>query len=474
MRKFQTIELTNTVEEWVQAFNNNALSAADHTWYLGEMLYNGMLYTGLESIGGVPIKSLSNLNVSTASAQNIELDNFYLYFRDINKILLVDQVTFDLRPYNDGHPHFFYINSKLGFRISQKFAQKDDEILLFRFILQPNEKFSQMYVTAQRFGSNVYDTADEYYLIKGCMPQPAETKMRLKLGNGTIKRSGILFDNHQVPDVYTIEDKEIPFSLRYITNKNQINFSQAVTKLVDTTKILNYKTNVLSTLPDDTFSVQRILYDVYTDCLIMQYGDTEYPDLRTALSSIGNVTYPFPYNELMFIPLGNMFVKSNCTDLSDPEQCIITQQLSTTIDYTQSTFFAQDDYARGRLKVIQGEIKKLEDRMDAVEKRLTDLEDAFDDHIHDYNNPHKVTKSQVGLGNVPNWTGDQFKDYAIGAADKLYVSLTKSESISGNKHFNNQLSTQNNYIKLGNNKLYIGDQPSNPSPGDFWLPNTTI
>lgn len=474
MRKFNTITLTNTVEEWVQAFNNNALSAADHTWYLGEMLFNGMLYTGLESIGGIKLQSLTNLNISSASPQNIELDNFYLYFRDINKILLVDQVTFDLRPFNDGHPHFFYINSELGFRVSQKFSQKANEIMLFRFILQPNEKFSQMYITAQRFGSNVYDTADEYYTIKGCMPQPAPQRMQLKLGDGTIKRSGIKFDMHQVPDILEIEDKPIPFNIRYITNKNQVEFKDTSIKTVITNKILNYHNNVLTTLPDDTYSAQRILYDVYTDCIIMQYGDSQYPDIRTALSAVGNLTYPFPYNELMFIPMGIMFVKSNCTDLSDPEQCIIVQQLTTTIDVTQSTFFAQDDYARGRIKVIQAEIKALEDRMDAIEKRVTDLEDAFDDHVNDFDNPHKVTKTQVGLGNVPNWTGEQFKDNAISAADKLYVSLTKNESISGNKHFNNELSTQNNYIKLGNNKLFIGNQPANPSPGDFWLPNSTI
>jgi len=28
--------------------------------------------------------------------------------------------------------------------------------------------------------------------------------------------------------------------------------------------------------------------------------------------------------------------------------------------------------------------------------------EAFEEHIHDYNNPHQVTKEQIGLGNVPN------------------------------------------------------------------------
>src|SRR5699024_2262284 len=130
MRQFSTIDVTSTIGQWVDAFNNNALASSDHTWYLGEMLYNGILYTGLETIGGIKIKSLTNTAISSVSPQNLELDNFYLYFRDINKVLLVDQVTFDLRPYMDGHPHFFYINSELGFRVSQEFKIEKNEIML--------------------------------------------------------------------------------------------------------------------------------------------------------------------------------------------------------------------------------------------------------------------------------------------------------------------------------------------------------
>ena len=88
-RDFYTVDVSNTIGTWVDAFNNNALASTDHTWYLGEMLYNGLLYTGRETIGGIPIQSLTNLNISSQSPQNLELDNFYLYFRDINKILLL-------------------------------------------------------------------------------------------------------------------------------------------------------------------------------------------------------------------------------------------------------------------------------------------------------------------------------------------------------------------------------------------------
>lgn len=473
MREFNTIELNNTISEWVDAFNANALASSDHTWYLGEMLYNGMLYTGLETIGGVKIESLTNLSISSASPQNLELDNFYLYFRDINKVLLVDQVTFDLRPYNDGHPHFFYVNSELGFRISQEFKIEENEVMLFRFILTPDEVFSQCYITAQRFGSNVYDTADEFYTVKGCVPSP-NTGLQLKLGDGTIKRSGIRFDHHQMPDLVTITDSPIPFNLRYITNANQIDYTQDTTLDVIPNKILNYSSNTLTTINDDQFSVQRILYDVYEDCLIMQYGDTAYPDLQTALTSINNVSYPFPYEELMYIPMGLMFIKGNCTDLSDPEQCILVQQLTTTIDASQSVFFAEDSYARGRITVIENSIEglrelidQINDRIDGVEDSIQEVADDLSAHIRDYNNPHRVTKAQVGLGNVDNVSQASMQ----GTFDGRYVRLTTDQTVYGNKTFANQLATSQQYIMVNGRKLFVGGTPSGQSVGDFWLPD---
>ena len=195
-RNFYAIEVSNTIGDWVNAFNNNALASTDHKQYLNEMLFNGILYTGLETVGGVPIASLTNLNVSSQSPQNIELDNFYIYFRNSSVIKLLDQVTFDLSAYNDGHPHFFYLNSDLGFRVSQDYDQQDDEVQLFRFIITENLIFSQLYITAQRFGSNVYDTAKEYFEVKGCRPKPLNAT-NVKLDNGTIRRSGLKFDYHQ-------------------------------------------------------------------------------------------------------------------------------------------------------------------------------------------------------------------------------------------------------------------------------------
>lgn len=470
-RDFYTITVDNTIGTWVDAFNKNALASSDHTWYLGEMLYNGILYTGRETIGGINIQALTNLNISSKSPQNIELDNFYLYFRDINKVLLLDHVTFDLTPYSTGHPMFFYINSDLGFRVSQQFNQDVNEIMLFRFIITTNGVFSQCYITSQRFGSNVYDTADEYYTIVGCQPLPA-TGLTLKLDNGTIKRSGIRFDYHQAPDVFKVVDNDIPFNLRYITPANKVDFSASTVTNIDPNKYLNYSTNTFSNVPTGKFTVQRILYDVYSNCLIMQYGDGTYDTMQEALSSVNNVTYPFPYESLMFIPLGLMFIKQGCTDLSNPDECILVQHTNTTITSTDSAFFAEDSYARGRLTVIQNDIE-------ALQVWLQNLQNDLTSHTGNYNNPHQVTKAQVGLGKVDNMSYTEIKDSITNDLSNQWIKKNTNDSTSGSLNINgvtipstSTLNNRSSYILINNGqRLYLGTKPSD-APNGSWAIST--
>lgn len=466
-KQFVTIDVTNTIGDWVDAFNRNALASTDHTWYLGEMLFNGMLYTGLETIGGVQVKSLENLNISSQSPQNLELDNFYLYFRNINKIKLLDQKTFDLSPYNTGHPMFFYINSDLGFRVSQEFKQAANEIMLFRFLIGTNGVFKQCYLTSQRFGSNVYDSAGEFYTVQGCQPFPIANSKTIKLDNGTIKRSGIKIDVHQTPDIYEVVDNDIPFNLRYIESDNTVDFDKATVTQVDPDHYLTYASSTLGNVPANKFTVQRILYDVYTDCLIMQYGDGYYNSMQEALSAVNNVTYPFPYGELMFIPLGLMFIKKGATNLSDPDQCLLVQHLNTTTTGTDSAFFAEDSYARGRLALIGNDIAVLQQQ---VQQAINNL----NAHVNNTNNPHSVTKTQVGLGNVDNYSYDTIKQKIQTDLSDHWIKKNVNDSTTGDLTLanvtipsNKVFTASNTYIIVYGQRLYVGSRPSDAPTGSW-------
>lgn len=458
MRKINIIDLQNTVGDFVDAFNNNSLAQSDIQWYLGEMLYNGILYTGLETVGGQELKSFTNLNLSNVSPNNLQFDNLYLYFRDINKILLVDNKTFDLSPFNTGHPMFFYINSGLGFRASQEFNQEDDEILLFRFTISEEGVFQQFYVVSQRFGSSVYDGVGEFYKIDGCVPIQ-HSNLSIKLSNGKIKRSGIIFDNRQSPDILKIEEKNTYYPLRYIEPDNTISYFKATQENVTSNKVLNYTTGEFTIVPAGKFSSQRILYDIYQDCLIMQYGDSYYDDISSAMSSIANLGYPFPYDNLVYIPLGMMFIKSGATDLGDLEQCILLQHTSTSSDSGNALVYAEDIYARGKLGAFQNQIQELVVEISSVDTKLTT-------HKNDKTNPHGVTKSQVGLGKVENLSKADLET----SFDTRYVKKAGNETKQNNLVVTGVLGTNLRYIQVNGIRVYVGSDDGAQRYGDYKLP----
>lgn len=84
------------------------------------------------------------------------------------------------------------------------------------------------------------------------------------------------------------------------------------------------------------------------------------------------------------------------------------------------------------------------------------LEDALNDHIHDYSNPHKVTAEQVGLGKVDN-TSDLEKPISIAVQEALNnINISLSETAKNEdfiKHitdFNNPHNVTKEQIGLGN------------------------
>lgn len=60
----------------------------------------------------------------------------------------------------------------------------------------------------------------------------------------------------------------------------------------------------------------------------------------------------------------------------------------------------------------------LKDALDGLQGQITDNKDAIDNHIADTNNPHSVTKAQVGLGNVDN-TSDADKPISTATQNAL-------------------------------------------------------
>ena len=242
--------------------------------------------------------------------------------------------------------------------------------------------------------------------------------------------------------------------------------------MVNPNKYLNYTTHVLSDVPKGKFTVQRILYDVYSDCLIFQYGDALYDSLSAALSSVNNVSYPFPYESLMFIPVGLLFIEQGTTDLSDVSKAVLVQHLNTTIDPMDSAFFAEDAYARGRLDAIANDIKTLQNE-------LLDLKGQLNSHVGDKSNPHEVTKAQVGLGNVDNFSYNEIKQKIGNDLGDRWIKKNEADSTTGALALNGGVSIDANhtldakatYILVNGQRLYVGTKPNN-APNGSWAIST--
>ena len=173
---------------------------------------------------------------------------------------------------------------------------------------------------------------------------------------------------------------------------------------------------------------------------------------------LNNLDYPFPYDNLVYIPLGIMFIKEGATDLSDPEQCILVQHLNTTVNAGDSAFFAEDSYARGKLILVQ-------QQLDDLKEKLKTTSDSLNAHLQDFNNPHKVTKDQIGLGNVDNVSLDSMTSQF----DSRYVRKAGNETKTENLTVTGELTTTKQYIVVNGRRVYVA-AASGQRVGDYLLP----
>lgn len=88
-------------------------------------------------------------------------------------------------------------------------------------------------------------------------------------------------------------------------------------------------------------------------------------------------------------------------------------------------------------------------------KKGKDTTDKLNTHVLDYNNPHKVTKSQVGLGNVDN-TSDLDKPISTATQNALDKKVSKIDICNHGTQTNPE-STGSKFYRLINNKAFYID-----------------
>lgn len=333
MRDWRTIEVTQTMGEFVDAFNKNSENSKFLDYVIGLILYNGIIYNGDETVGRQPIAPLTNVDLTGISPFNLLIDNFTFYFKETNMIVDVNMLTVNLHDYQDGKLHFLFFKSDLSYRIGDGMFGDADELLFGRFVIGTDGTFNQFYLMAQRCGTGSYESAEEFYSYDdGLFVKGITGTLNLGLTEGQVKRSGIEFNDKVSPDVIDLEYLATDAKpIRYIQSDNTINYLLSTQQSVVTNKYLNYETSTLGDVPAGKYTIQRILFDIYQQTLIIQYGDTVYDDFNTCIQNSGWVKYPAPYDKKIFLPLAILCIKSGTTDLTSSDNIIITRK-GTNVD----------------------------------------------------------------------------------------------------------------------------------------------
>lgn len=499
MRTWEYIDYTNTMKELVDKINKNSDSSKLIDEITGNILSNGVIYQGNETVDGSAVLPLKKVEVSGIVNSDTIFDNFRLYYRDTNCIIDLNKFPIDLLSYKDNKIHFLYIRQDLSYRISDYMFGGADEILLARFAINSDGTWQQLYLMSPRAGAPEYDAADEFYTVDGLFVR-SPGGLELSQTSGSVKRSGIEFSDKISPDIkkfYNLASERVP--IRYVNTYNEIDYTSDVTYNIITNKymvynmnkklryeaeekiqdiqnlyygIKNYSSNianelhialvekadlesltkivktytnyieniytqvnnlyvmlgsetlssvrradlqtntnlvnnyldnylrgsaienlitntqvlainnmvayikhvdtsicdlpledVLQNILDDLagisfdvgsiksvakgkFTIQRVLWDIYDNSLILQYGDTVYDDFESAVEGSSWLQYPAPWGKTIYIPLAIIILKSGITSINDDDETIIIDRRNIYVDQECSDY--ADYIARAR------------------------------------------------------------------------------------------------------------------------------
>lgn len=435
LNDYGSLLLTNTMSDLVEMFNNNSNNAATVDALLAYTIDTGVFRTGQEKVNAMSIGPHNNLDIPFSTLGEVRFSGFLFYFKSLHKVIY-DTLSVDLSSYNDGNIHLLYLKPDITFTVlDSKYTGDDDYLLVARFVIDTNV-VKQFFVTTRNAGTNPFDKSGiTYEVIKGIVPE-AKTGKKVTTSDGVIKYSGINILSETDTDILneTFGGEVIP--LRYITTDNTVNWTaNSVTDII-TNKILNYQTKQFTTVTAGKYICQKAFYDYNTKTFIMQYGSVVYDTYNEALAGASNFNYDEPDWEGLYIPVAVFVIKAGASDLTVAENFHVISitdnsnlSAATAVDPTAQALAnsaliaaqnAQDTADTGVSKADAAQAdatQALSDASDAQDD-ADDANEKIDAHLSDTNNPHNVTKAQVGLGNVNN-TADSEKP--LSTPQKAYV-----------------------------------------------------
>ena len=152
-------------------------------------------------------------------------------------------------------------------------------------------------------------------------------------------------------------------------------------------------------------------------------------------------------------------LESHVADLNNPHQVTKDQVGLGNVDNTS-------DLDKPISNAVQGALDEVKESINSGNTTITD---NLTKHIEDYNNPHKVTKDQVGLGNVDN-TSD--KDKPLSDAAKEAINEVKTLITSSGTDLSNHIKDYTNPHRVTAEQVGLGNV-NNTSDLDKPISNAT-
>ena len=441
---WKTLDYTDTMADLVERFNDNSRFGSNTDEVVSKIINTGVIPTGNEKVNGLAIGPHVNLKTMLPGLSNVQFTGFRFYFKSLNQVFS-DNMNVDLSSYADGSMHFLYLKPDLTFiTLSKPYTGNEDYLYIAKFFATASASINYFFITCPSTGTGAYNCAGmEYQVISGIQPVALED-LALKVTDGVIKYSGIDLASYNT-DVLFETFAGTGNNIRYITsgtNFNKVDWSKQPTTKIITNQKMNYSTGELTPVADNKFSCQKVFYDIGTKDLIIQYGGVAYDSMAEAEAGTTNFKYDAPDGDNTYVPIAVIIIKSGTEDLTlstDFEVVNIAgkslSDIGSAVDATaratanSALTQAQGAYTLANQASTQGttattlatqaDSRSLEAISIIGDITTPDtMKYDLNTHVNNTNNPHNVTKAQVGLGNVDN-TSDANKP--LSTAQKAYV-----------------------------------------------------
>lgn len=249
----------------------------------------------------------------------------------------------------------------------------------------------------------------------------------------------------------------------YIKNINlsvcSIPLENVLQEIQDGLDKITYNAGEIKNVIAGKFTIQRILWDVYEQSLIVQYGDTVYDSFNQAVEGTGLVAYPAPFGKTIYIPMAIMIVKSGATSINNDAECIIIDRRWEVVDqemtdYADYVARAKSDKALTQVtNIINGTIAaKKADSLKCTVNGSTTYKDG--DYFLDYNNlKNKIAVINSLTSQSTTNALSAYQGYILNNAIATKVPLSGG-TMAGQLNTQNLIPTETNKYALGATSRY--------------------